>query len=116
MRIRHVIALVALIGVGLVGLNNATSWPGAQNGAQRFAAAVAVGAGILALVCAAALWRRIGALDWLLVVWAAAVTAAAGLAPWAWGGAPARVWLTGALVGGGLAGGVAALAWPSRAA
>lgn len=116
MRVRHGIALVLLIASGYVGLNNATSWPGAQNGAQKFAAAIAVGAGVLGLVCAIALWRRVVALNWLLIAWAAAMTAAAGLAPWAWGGAPARVWLTAALVGAVVAAGVAALAWPSRMA
>ena len=43
MRIRRVVAAVALTALGLVGINNAQSWPGAQTGAQRLAAAVAVG-------------------------------------------------------------------------
>ena len=116
MRIRRVIALIALIGWGVVGLNNATSWPVAQTDAQKFAAAVAVGAGVLGLICAAALWRRIASLNWLLVTWSVSMAAAAGLAPWAWGGAPARVCLTAALVGAAIAAVVTALAWPSRAA
>jgi hypothetical protein len=116
MRIRRVIALVALAGLGVVGLNNATSWPGAQTSAQRVATAVAVGAGVLALGCAAALWRHAAALRGLLLGCVAATAAAAGLAPWAWGGAPPRAWLVAAVSGAALAGAVAWLAWPPRSA
>jgi hypothetical protein len=114
-RIRRTIALAALIILGLVGLNNAQSWPGAQTGAQRLAAEVAIGAGVLALASAGALWRRAGALGVLLATWVVAVVAAAGLASWAWGGAPTRVWVTSAVVGAGLAAAVGALAWSARA-
>jgi hypothetical protein len=114
MRIRHVIAIICLIGFGLVGLNNVTSWPGAHRAAQRLATAVAVGAGVLALASAVALWRRAVATRGLLLVWAASVTAAAGLAPWAWGDAPPRAWLTAGVVGALLALVVCTLAWSPR--
>jgi hypothetical protein len=45
----------------------------------------------------------------------AATAAAAGLAPWAWGGAPARAWLTAAIAGAALGGVAVWLAWPPRA-
>src|SRR5919202_6588697 len=115
MRIRRAMALVALVGLGLVGVNNVTSWPGAQTGAQRLAAAVAVGAGVLGFVSAAALWRRAAALGWLLIVWTVATAAAAGLATWAWSDAPTRAWLSAAAVGAALAAAVGALAWSARA-
>jgi hypothetical protein len=115
MRIRRVIALMVLVALGLVGLNNATSWPAAQSVAQRVAAAVAVGAGVLALACAAALWRGTALLRGLLLGLVAATAAAAGLAPWAWGGAPARAWLTAAIAGAALGGVAVWLAWPPRA-
>jgi hypothetical protein len=115
MRIRRAIALVALVALGVVGVNNVTAWPGAQTAAQRLATAVAVGAGVLGLLSAAALWRRAPALGWLLIVWAVATTAAAGLATWAWSEAPARAWLSAAAVGAALGAAVGAFAWSARA-
>jgi hypothetical protein len=115
MRIRRVIALVVLAMLAVVGLNNASSWPGAHTGAQRLATAVAVGAGVLALACAVALWRRAAGLRGLLLGCVAAMAAAAGLAPWAWGGAPLRAWLPAAIAGAALGGVAAWLAWPPRA-
>ena len=113
-RIRRVLALLALALLGAVGLNNVTSWPGAQTGAQRVATAVAVGAGVLALVCAIALWRRAAALRGLLLACVVATCAAAGLAAWAWGGAPPRAWLMAALAGAAIGGVAAWLAWPRQ--
>jgi hypothetical protein len=115
MRFRRALASLALAGLGLVGLNNATAWPGARTSGQRLAVVVAVAAGLLALGAAVALWRRAAGLRGLLLACAAATAAAAGLAPWAWGGAPASAWGAAAAAGAGLAGAVAALAWPPRA-
>ena len=103
-----------MIGLGLVGLNNAQALSGAQTDAQRLAVAVAFGSGVLALASAAALWRRASALGALLVVWDLSMAAAAGLAPWAWGSAPTQIWVAAGGVGLALGAAVAVLAWWAR--
>jgi len=116
MWIRRLLAFAALVCLGVIGLNNVTSWPSAQNTAQQAATAVAVGAGLLALVCAVALWRRAAALRGLLLGCVAATAAEAGLAAWAWGEAPASAWLAATAIGAAMGVVAAWLAWPSRAA
>jgi len=113
--LRRTAALATLLGFGYLGLRNVVhGWPAAQTGAQQAAVAAAVGSGALALASAAALWRGARALGPLLTAWGAAVVAA-GLAPWAWGAAPPRVWLPALAAGACLAAAVGRLAWSARA-
>jgi hypothetical protein len=116
MLIRRLLAFAALLFLGVAGLNNVTSWPSATRAAQQVATAVAVGEGLLALACIVALWRRAAALRRLLLACAAATAAAAGLAAWAWGGAPASGWLSATAIGAAMGAAAAWQAWPSREA
>jgi hypothetical protein len=115
-RVRLALAIAALVCLGVIGLNNVTAWRGAQNGAQRLAVIVAVGAGIVSLAAIAALRRRVAWLRSLLIIIVLATAASGGLAAWAWGNAPARGWVIATAVGAILGAVAAALAWPSRAA
>ena len=112
---RRVLAVAALVALGVIGLNNITSWRGAQTGAQRLAVVVAVVAGVLALVAAVVMWRRVTWLRGLLLACVVATGASGGLAAWAWGNAPMRAWLLATVLGAALGAVAAALAWPPRA-
>lgn len=113
--VRQFLAFAALISLGVLGVNNVTSWPDAQNAAQRVATVVAVGCGLIALASAVALWRRAAVLRLLLFGCVVTSAAAAGLATWAWGKAPLSAWLPATVMGAALGAVAAWLAWPPRA-